>query len=114
MVRKSTCKVDVDVEREEIRIARRARQYVTVRGRHRLYFETRVRMRKRVRKRVRKRERVINEWTRSGIPGGRAHTPPSLPELRRRCTMYDVRGGAGGRVESEGKINSECVLRIIN
>ena len=110
MMRKSTCKVDVDVEREEIRIARRARQYVTVRGRHRLYFETR----EAVRMRMWMRERVINEWTRSGIPGGRAHTPPSLPELRRRCTMYDVRGGAGGRVESEGKINSECVLRIIN
>ena len=110
MMRKSTCKVDVDVEREEIRIARRARQYVTVRGRHRLYFETRVR----VRKRVRKRERVINEWTRSGIPGGRAHTPPTLPELRRRCTMYDVRGGAGEKVDGEGKINSMRVLRIIN
>ena len=111
-MRKSTCKVDVDVEREEIRIARRARQYVTVRGRHRLYFETRVRVR--VRKRVTKRERVINEWTRSGIPGGRAHTPPSLPELRRRCTMYDVRRGAGERVEGESKMNSVCVFRIVN
>ena len=112
MVRKSTCKVDVDVEREEIRIARRARQYVTVRGRHRLYFEPREAVRRRVRER--EKERVINEWTRRVIPGGRAHTPPSLPSLERRCTMYDVRGGAGEKVEGERKINSMCVLRIVN